>query len=103
MEKAQKIVTCSRCGKEECITIEVMDDIISVHQEYTEKKAKVCPGCGGTNTREKTLAYQNDLDNTEDYCNDCEMFFFIIRQKLNDMQFFDPDKSQNQSSTTLEE
>lgn len=33
MEKAKKIVICSRCGKEECITIEVVDDLITVHQE----------------------------------------------------------------------
>ncbi|PWI49532.1 hypothetical protein CEE45_01695 [Candidatus Heimdallarchaeota archaeon B3_Heim] len=67
-----------------------------------QNQSKKCPGCGGNNTRKKRIACQNDLENTEDYCDDCEMFFFIIRQKLDETEFVEPDNSPNQSSPTCE-
>ena len=53
-----------------------IEDFVTLNQSSKKK----CPKCAGTNTREKILAHQNDDLNTEDYCNDCKEFFFIIRQ-----------------------
>ena len=73
--KTDKISLGCTCNIQDSCHVDILIDQIH-HSFWT----KTCPGCGGTNTREKTLAYQNDLDNTEDYCNDCKEFFFIIRQ-----------------------